>query len=80
MSESNLQHQANEKNSDLELQKFEQLNLKEIGLSNDDFNEVVNAHKDLANINFSNILNDFYKKFFCVEKKIVDLRTYLTKK
>jgi hypothetical protein len=24
-------------------------------------------------------LNDFYKKFFCVEKKIVDLRTYFLK-
>ena len=37
--------------SPLELQKFEQLNLKEIGLNSEDFNEVLNAHKDLANIN-----------------------------
>lgn len=40
-----------ESNSPLEIQKFEQLNLKEIGLNTEDFNEVVNAHKDLANIN-----------------------------
>ncbi|EAZ94482.1 hypothetical protein FBBAL38_12330 [Flavobacteria bacterium BAL38] len=33
----------------------------------------------MANIIFFKYTDDFYKKFFCVEKKIVDLRTYLTK-
>jgi len=51
MSDSNQQLINTQTDSALELQKFEQLNLKEIGLNVEDFNEVVNAHKDLANIN-----------------------------
>ena len=33
---------------DLVQQKFQQLNLQEIGLQHSDFNEVMNAHKELA--------------------------------
>ena len=51
MSDSNLPLIKTVSDEPLELQKFEQLNLKEIGLNVEDFNEVVNAHKDLANIN-----------------------------
>ena len=47
MSDSNHQALTEQSNTPLELQKFEQLNLKEIGLNTEDFNEVVNAHKDL---------------------------------
>ena len=51
MSDSNLPLIKTVSDEPLELQKFEQSNLKEIGLNVEDFNEVVNAHKDLANIN-----------------------------
>ncbi|WP_434277801.1 toxic anion resistance protein [Acinetobacter sp. CE-15] len=55
MSDSNHQALTEQSNTSLELQKFEQLNLKEIGLNTEDFNEVVNAHKDLANINHASV-------------------------
>ena len=34
--------------TDVVQQKFQQLNLQEIGLQDSDFNEVMNAHKELA--------------------------------
>ncbi|MFH7767656.1 toxic anion resistance protein [Acinetobacter sp. BSP-28] len=37
--------------TDVVQQKFQQLNLQEIGLQGSDFNEVMNAHKELAVIN-----------------------------
>lgn len=37
--------------SEVTQQKFQQLNLQEIGLQNSDFNEVMNARKELAEIN-----------------------------
>ena len=55
MSDSNLPLIKTVSDEPLELQKFEQLNLKEIGLNVEDFNEVVNAHKDLANINHTTV-------------------------
>ena len=36
--------------SEVTQQKFQQLNLQEIGLQNSDFNEVMNARKELAEI------------------------------
>lgn len=36
-------------------QKFQQLNLQEIGLQNSDFNEVMNAHKELAQMSHTSV-------------------------
>ncbi|WP_180174479.1 toxic anion resistance protein [Acinetobacter sp. YH01022] len=46
----NLEHKdlPAEASQDLVQQKFQQLNLQEIGLQDSDFNEVMNAHKELA--------------------------------
>ena len=51
MSDSNSKDLTVKTNTPLELEKFEQLNLKDIGLNHEDYNDVVNAHKDLDNIN-----------------------------
>ncbi|TCB48056.1 toxic anion resistance protein [Acinetobacter sp. ANC 4779] len=40
-----------EVNTDVVQQKFQQLNLQELGLQHSDFNEVMNAHKELAVMN-----------------------------
>jgi len=40
-----------EVNTDIVQQKFQQLNLQEMGLQHSDFNEVMNAHKELAEMN-----------------------------
>lgn len=41
--------------TELQQQDFERLNLKEIGLQPEDFNEVLNARKDLAEINHATV-------------------------
>lgn len=41
--------------TELQQQDFEHLNLKEIGLQPEDFNEVLNARKDLAEINHATV-------------------------
>ena len=44
-----------ESSTELQLQKFEGLNLKEIGLQAEDFAEVMNAQKELAEINHASV-------------------------
>ena len=55
MSDSNSKDLTVKTNTPLELEKFEQLNLKDIGLNHEDYNDVVNAHKDLDNINHTSV-------------------------
>ena len=44
-----------EQTTALQQQEFEHLNLKEIGLQPEDFNDVLNARKELAEINHSTV-------------------------